>query len=103
MKTQSSMYEPPDDPEVLEFWSMTPAQRFEESQKLWAVFLALGGSLEPEPDWQSPFYDEDSARAVSADGGPGVHRVRRRRVQPGHRSGGSGRSKKRRTNNRGTS
>jgi len=52
-------YEAPDDPETLEWWSLTPAQRFLESQRLWATFLALGGSLEPEPDWQSPFYLAD--------------------------------------------
>jgi hypothetical protein len=28
-------YEPPDDPEVLEWWALTPAQRFAESARLW--------------------------------------------------------------------
>src|SRR5262249_42891222 len=50
------LYQPPDDPEVQEWWALTPAQRFAESSRLWATYLALGGSLEPEPDWQSPFY-----------------------------------------------
>jgi hypothetical protein len=27
--------------------------------KLWDVYLALGGSLEPEPDPESPFFDPD--------------------------------------------
>lgn len=63
MPRAKSVYQPPEDPEVLEWWSMTPAQRFAESEKLWATFLALGGSLEPEPDWQSPFYDPQAPRA----------------------------------------
>jgi hypothetical protein len=71
--------EPLDDPEMLEWWSLTPAQRFRESEKLWATFLALGGSLEPEPDWQSPFYFPDTSRPSTAHGRSGVHPVRRRR------------------------
>ncbi|HEV8060625.1 MAG TPA: hypothetical protein VGP68_12155 [Gemmataceae bacterium] len=55
-KRKPIAWEPPYDPEVLEWWSLTPAQRFLESQKLLITFIALGGSLEPEPDWQSPFY-----------------------------------------------
>jgi len=37
-----------------------------ESEKLWEVYLYLGGSLDPEPDTQSPFFDseESSARAA---------------------------------------
>src|SRR5262245_60653046 len=81
-RKKPSSYEPPQDPEVLEWWSMTPAQRWAESQKLWATFLALGGSLEPEPDRQSPFYDPEAAGPVPAHGRPGLHSVRRRRVQP---------------------
>lgn len=44
------------DEETLEWYSMSPAERFEESQKLWNEFLALGGKYDPEPDSQSPFY-----------------------------------------------
>src|SRR5437660_11928054 len=90
---QSFHYEPPYDPETLAWWSLTPAQRFAESQKLWATFLALGGSLEPEPDWQSPFYDATTSGPRPADGGSGVHSVRRRGIQPRHRSGGRCRRK----------
>jgi len=39
-----------------EWLRMTPAQRLLESGRLWALYLALGGSLDPEPDPQSPFY-----------------------------------------------
>ena len=64
----------PEDLETLEWWSLTPAQRFVESQKLWSTFLALGGSLDPEPDSQSPFYfPEASGTSASRS------RARRRR------------------------
>jgi hypothetical protein len=79
-------FEPPDEPETLEWWSMTPAQRFVESGKLRATFLALGGSLDPEPDWQSPFYFPEASDKGAADGGPGLHFLRRGRVQPRRRS-----------------
>src|SRR5260370_27078984 len=75
-------YQPPEDPEVLEWWSLTPAQRFVESQKLWATFLALGGSLDPEPDWQSPFYFAETRRESAVDGRSSLHPVRSGRVQP---------------------
>src|SRR5579864_2482553 len=78
-------YEPDEDPETLEWWSLTPAQRFEESQKLWATYLALGGSFDPEPDWQSPFYFAEAPDSRSAHGRPSLHPVRGRRVQPRHR------------------
>lgn len=39
-----------------EWLSLTPAQRFIETTKLWELYLALGGSLDPEPNPQSPFY-----------------------------------------------
>ncbi len=39
------------------WYSMTPRERWSESSKLWATYLALGGSLEPEPDTHSPFSD----------------------------------------------
>jgi len=44
------------DDETLEWYSMSPSERFDESQKLWKEFLALGGKYDPEPDSQSPFY-----------------------------------------------
>ncbi|HEV7222045.1 MAG TPA: hypothetical protein VGN42_05040 [Pirellulales bacterium] len=63
--------------EWAEWYLMTPQQRWEESDKLWGVYLMLGGSLEPEPDPDSPFFDADEWRAMSADGRPGVRAVRR--------------------------
>ncbi|MBW2217710.1 MAG: hypothetical protein JRF34_11050 [Deltaproteobacteria bacterium] len=42
--------------ETLEWYRMSPTERFEESQKLWEIFTILGGSYDPEPDTQSPFH-----------------------------------------------
>lgn len=42
--------------EETEWLSLTPAQRILETTKLWELYIALGGSLDPEPDTQSPFY-----------------------------------------------
>jgi hypothetical protein len=93
MSAQSSRYHPDVDQE-LDWWSLTPAERWTESQKLWATFLALGGSFDPEPDWQSPFYFEESPRSRAAHGRSGKRRVRGRGVQPRHRSGGRAKVKK---------
>ena len=42
-----------------EWLSLTPAKRIKDTTKLWQLYLALGGSLDPEPDSQSPFYQEE--------------------------------------------
>jgi hypothetical protein len=42
--------------ETLDWYKISPAERFIESQKLWEAFVQLGGSHDPEPDTQSPFY-----------------------------------------------
>ncbi len=42
--------------EDAEWLRLTPAERFSETTKLWKLYIALGGSLDPEPDPQSPFY-----------------------------------------------
>ncbi len=65
------------DPEQADWICMTPLQRWEASMELWRTYLALGGTLDPEPDPQSPFFDEDEWRALAADGRPGVRVVRR--------------------------
>jgi hypothetical protein len=63
--------------EWAEWYVMTPTQRLEESSKLWQTYLELGGSLDPEPDPQSPFYDPEEWRALATDGRAGVRLVRR--------------------------
>src|SRR6185295_11342112 len=49
--------------ELAERYRLTPVQRWLESEKLWQTYLALGGSLDPEPDTQSPFFDPRTASA----------------------------------------
>ena len=38
-----------------EWYRLTPLQRWQESMKIWQFYLQVGGSLDPEPDPQSPF------------------------------------------------
>ena len=38
-----------------EWYRLTPIERMHESIKLWRFYLDAGGSLDPEPDSQSPF------------------------------------------------
>ena len=48
--------------EDIEWFSFTPAQKISETTKLWKFYIALGGSLNPEPDSQSPFYFKEILR-----------------------------------------
>jgi hypothetical protein len=64
--------------EWAEWYGLTPAERWRESGKLWASFLALGGSLDPEPDTQSPFFDARARRASAAHGRARLRIIRRR-------------------------
>ena len=66
--------------EWAEWYRLTPVQRWQESEKLWQTYLALGGTLDPEPDTQSPFFDASAPRSGPADGRPGVRVLRRGRV-----------------------
>lgn len=63
--------------EVLEWYRMSPQERWAESMRLWNTFFLLGGQLEPESDTQSPFYDAGARRRSPADGGTGVRALRR--------------------------
>jgi len=69
--------------EWAEWYRMTGEERLRESMKLWDTFLALGGSLEPEPDTQSPFFDPVEWRENAAHGRPGLRVLRRSGIQPG--------------------
>jgi len=41
--------------EWFEWYRLTPQERWSETEKLWAFYLSVGGSLNPEPDSESPF------------------------------------------------
>jgi hypothetical protein len=66
--------------EWAEWYRLTAVQRWQESEKLWQTYLALGGSLDPEPDTQSPFFDANAPRPRPAHGRTGVRVLRRGRV-----------------------
>ena len=66
--------------EWAEWYRLTPAQRWAESAKLWETYIALGGSLDPEPDTQSPFFDQSAPRTRPLNGRPGVRVLRRSRI-----------------------
>ena len=63
--------------EWLEWYAMTPLERLRETEKLWAWYLSVGGSLDPEPDSQSPFFDPEASYSRPVDGRAGVRIVRR--------------------------
>ena len=66
--------------EWAEWYQLTPIQRWLESAKLWQTYLALGGSLDTEPDTQSPFFDAPAPRPRAVDGRTGVRVLRRGRI-----------------------
>jgi hypothetical protein len=65
------------EPDWAEWYLLTPAQRWEASMQLWQAYLQLGGSLDPEPDTQSPFFDPEEFRASTPHGRPGLRIIRR--------------------------
>jgi len=57
MRKQEEIYSMRDlTDEEQEWLSLTPAERIQETTKLWQFYIAVGGSLDPEPNPQSPFY-----------------------------------------------
>jgi hypothetical protein len=68
------------DLEWAEWYRLTPAERWMESQKLRQTYLTLGGLLDPEPGTQSPFFDARTPRLRPAHGRAGVRVLRRSRV-----------------------
>lgn len=49
------------DEQWLAWYLLSPMERWNASQEMWREYLAMGGSLEPEIDSQSPFFDLDDA------------------------------------------
>ena len=70
------MFDDPTD-EWHEWYRLTPQERWRESEKLWAQYLAMGGSLDPEPDSQSPFDFPELRGTRPVDGGTGLRVLRR--------------------------
>jgi len=63
-----------------EWYRLTPVQRWGQTQKLWQHYLEMGGSLDPEPDTQSPFHFSEAPRPGASHGRSGLRALRRRRV-----------------------
>lgn len=63
--------------ELAEWYSLTPQERWRQSAKLWEVYLSLGGSLDPAPDTQSPFFDPSAPGSRPVDGRAGLRVIRR--------------------------
>ena len=63
--------------EWADWYRLTPLERWQESQKLWVAYMAMGGSLDTEPDTQSPFHDGRTASARPVDGRTGLRVLRR--------------------------
>ena len=65
-------------PEEWQEWlELTPIERFRQSEKIFAQYLAMGGSLDPDPDPTSPFDDASQWRAGAAHGRAGLRVLRR--------------------------
>ena len=60
-----------------EWVALTPIERFRESEKIFAQYLSMGGSLDPDPDPTSPFYDPETSGSGIAYGRPGLRVLRR--------------------------
>ena len=52
-----------------EWLDLSPMERFCRSEEIFAQFLAMGGSLDPDPDPTSPFYSKEDYAAGGIYGG----------------------------------
>jgi hypothetical protein len=66
------------EPEWLEFYRMTPEQRWTLAAELRRYYLAMGGSLDPDADPQSPFWSEDEITGFARTATPQYVKLRRR-------------------------
>lgn len=69
--------DPPEADEWQEWYRLSPLERWQESMNLWQQYLAQGGSLDPEPDSQSPFDFPELWGARPVDGRSGLRVLRR--------------------------
>ena len=62
------------------WYRLSPQERWRESEKLWQVYFYLGGTLDTQPDTQSPFFDPRASSASAPHERPGMRILRRSRV-----------------------
>jgi len=60
-----------------EWLELTPIERFRQSEKIFAQYLAMGGSLDPDPDPTSPFDHPNTSSTGAAYGRSGLRVLRR--------------------------
>lgn len=60
-----------------EWLDLTPLERFRQSELIFAQYVAMGGSLDPDPDPTSPFYDPQTSGSGAAYGRPSLRVLRR--------------------------
>jgi hypothetical protein len=63
--------------EWLDWYRLTPAERWQETTRLWSYYLEVGGSLDPESDSQSPINAFFAQGARPSHGGASLRLVRR--------------------------
>jgi len=63
--------------ERMEWYAMGPEARWAASASLWATFVALGGTVDSDPDPARVVSLAESRSPLAADRRPGVHSVRR--------------------------
>jgi hypothetical protein len=66
-----------DSDEWRSWYTLSFQDRWIETQKLWDFYQKTGGSLDPEPDFQSPFRNAWLPGAFSTHGRSGVRIIRR--------------------------
>ena len=59
------------------WYRLSPEERWRESEKLWQIYLLLGGSLDPQPDTQSPFFDPEASSEGAVYRRPAMRILRR--------------------------
>lgn len=65
------------DGEWIEWYRLSPLERWHETANLWIHYLQIGGTLDPEPDPESPFYDGAKPSPGPLDGRAGMRVLRR--------------------------
>lgn len=55
------------EPEWLDWYRKTPVERLAGTEELWANYLAMGGSLDPDPDPESPFWSREEIESFARD------------------------------------
>ena len=64
-------------PDVIELIGLTPAQRLLRSAEMWDIYIAYGGSFDPDLDPQSPFFDRQAQSSSPPHGRTGLRLIRR--------------------------